>query len=132
MKCTGQTADHDCNAQDMFRAIFAIEATVDHGDGKTLLVTPPPSLEIYPSLAETIVTPNLEKGEADGGLGSDGLPEGAKENLIKLHPLKSHLTAQNMFTIGVIPNAQRRTIAKWVVDEPHDVLQLLEKLSSVQ
>lgn len=119
----------------MFRAIYTIEATVDEKDGKTLLVTPPPSLEVYPSLAKTLVGVDGKKGQPEkGGIGleDDQLPPDEEKKTVKLEPLKSNLQRDSIFTIGVIPNASRGTIAKWHVDEPHEILELLEKLSSVQ
>lgn len=116
----------------MFRAIYTIEATVDKGDGESLLVTPPPSLEVYPSLAKTLAPVQGEKGEADDLSAGVQSPPGEKDTAPKLRPLKSHLQRDTIFTIGVIPNASRGTIAKWHVDEPHDILELLEKLSTLQ
>lgn len=121
--------------QDMFRAIYTIEATVDKDDSKSLLVTPPPSLEVYPSLAKTLGAVQGEKGhleEGSVGVTETKLPPGEEEKTVKLPPLKSHLRRETIFTVGVIPNATRGTIAKWVVDEPHNILELLEKLSTIQ
>lgn len=119
----------------MFRAIYTIEATVDKDDGKTLLVTPPPSLEVYPSLAKTLAAVPGEEGHVDQGsvgVNDTQLPPGEEGKSVKLKPLKSHLRRDTIFTIGVIPNASRGTIAKWHVDEPHEILELLKKLSTLQ
>lgn len=119
----------------MFRAIYTIEASVDQEDGKTLLVTPPPSLEVYPSLAKTLVNVDGEKAQPEkGGLGLEDqkLPAGEQKKTPKLPALKSNLKRDSIFTIGVIPNASRNTIAKWHVDEPHEILELLEQLSTSQ
>lgn len=126
---------HCFSHQDMFRAIYTIEATVDQGDGKTLLVTPPPSLEVYPSLAKTLVGVDGDQGQPEkGGLGLEDakLPSGEQKKAVKLQALKSNLKRDSIFTIGVIPNASRNTIAKWHVDEPHEILELLEQFSTSQ
>lgn len=117
----------------MFRAIYTIEATVDQQDGKTLLVTPPPSLEVYPSLAKSLIGVEAKKSDAEKVKNplDDDLPP-VEEKKVKLQALKSNLKSDTIFTIGVIPNASRGTIAKWHVDEPSDVLELLEQLSSSQ
>jgi len=98
-------------------------------------VTPPPSLEVYPSLAKTLTGVEGERGQVEEsgvGLERHKLPSKEEKKTPKLPALKSNLKRDTIFTIGVIPAASRNTIAKWLVDEPHDVLELLEQLSSIQ
>lgn len=128
-------AGDDKTDEDMFRAIYTVEATVDQDDGTTLLVTPPPSLEVYPSLAKTLAAVDGETAQPEkGGIGLEDqkLPPGEQKKAPKLQPLKSNLERDSIFTIGVIPNASRNTIAKWHVDEPHEILELLEQLTTSQ
>ena len=105
-------AGDDKTDEDMFRAVFAIESTAT-AESNVLTVTPPPSLALFPSLAKTLHVPKVEK---DGE--------------IELEPQQSKFVAENLFTIGIIPSATRKTIAKWHLDEPTDLLEILAKLAN--
>lgn len=88
---------------------------------------------MYPSLAKTLTGVEGEKGQVEQsgvGLEKHKLPSDEDKKTPKLQALKSNLKRDTIFTIGVIPAASRNTVAKWLVDEPHDVLELLEQLSN--
>lgn len=108
----------------MFRAIFAIESTDSESTDGHLTVSPPPSLAVFPALAKTLVP-----------VGTDGKPVDVMtpgpDGKLDLKPQRSNLTRENLFTLGIIPNASRKTIARWYLDEPEHLLSLLEELSQL-
>lgn len=107
-------AGDDKTDEDMFRAIFAIESTASVYSNE-LTVNAPPSLSLFPSLAKTLDVPKVE--------GEDGQ--------VKLEPQKSKFILDNLFTIGIIPAASRKTVAKWYLDEPSELLDILAKLTQL-
>lgn len=108
------------NIQDMFRAVFAIQMTESESDDGRLTVTPPPSLALFPTLARTLVL----QGQTNGLMnGSDGN--------IDFKPRKTNLKIENLFTIGIIPKNTRKTIARWYLDEPTELVDLLDDLSKL-
>ena len=105
-------AGDDKTDEDMFRAVFSIEATAT-AENSVLTVTPPPSLSFFPSLAKTLAVPKVEK----------------QDGQVELEPQQSKFVAENLFTIGIIPAASRKTIAKWHLDEPAELLDILATLA---
>lgn len=110
-------AGDDKTDEDMFRAVFAIESTGTAAGDRPLIVTPPPSLSLFPSLAKQLVPDAVQ---------SNGAGEGAEK--VVLEPVSSKYVAENLFTVAVIPSASRKTIANWYIDEPVDFLEVLAKL----
>lgn len=106
--------------QDMFRAVFAIESTAPESDDGRLIVTPPPSLALFPSLAKTLIL----EGEPSK---SDEMHDGQ----VNLKPRKTNLKLENLFTLGIIPKNTRKTIARWYLDEPTELIDLLEVMSKL-
>ena len=45
--------------------------------------------------------------------------------------VESHLTAENMFTLVVDPDPNRKTVANYRIDEPSDVIDTLAKVSLI-
>jgi hypothetical protein len=103
----------------MFRAVFAIESTeADAKDGR-LMVTPPPSLALFPALAQALGSTNGDAVKAE----SNGPTE--------LLPQHTNLTRDDLFSLAIIPPASRKTIARWYLAEPHELVDFLERLSKL-
>lgn len=127
--------------QDMFRAVFAIETNEENG---SLVVTPPPSLTLFPSLAKTLdpgsIVTQQDQDDQSSALpsstepskqvnGSNGVDGSTSTGKLTILPKPSKLRRESVFTIGVIPHGTRKTIAKWHLDEPSELLELLEVLA---
>jgi len=115
----------DKTDEDMFRAVFAIESTDQNG---TLTVTPPPSLTVFSSLAKTL-DPKVINSTGAASTSDGGSIATMQNDKLELLPMPSNLKSENVFTVGIIPNAARKTIAKWHLDEPADLLEILEVLA---
>merc|ERR1712093_329402 len=128
-------AGDDKTDEDMFRAVFAIESNEENG---SLVVTPPPSLTLFPSLAKTMnpaaISAAVEDTQEELDVNGDDsfvAPAATKAGAgaKKILPKPTKLERDGIFTIGIIPHGSRKTIAKWHLDEPHELLDLLEVLA---
>ena len=122
-------AGDDKTDEDMFRAIFAIEATAQASE-PTLVVTPPPSLSLFPSLAQTLTIPLGVTGVEAVESPSSPAMQVHNDGQVQLKAQKSRFTVDNLFSIAVIPAGSRKTIARWLLSEPADLLEVLAQLAA--
>ena len=125
-------AGDDKTDEDMFRAIFGIESSEANDEDGRLWVTPPPSLSLFPSLASTITIPDNPVIRQHRRLSTpltDSVPGTLGANALR--PLKSYFTPDSLFSIAIIPPAARKTIARWHLEEPSDLLRVLEQCSTI-